>query len=201
MNALKKVCVFCGSSNGTQPVYSQAARALGQALVDREMDLVYGGGGIGLMGVIATVVDEGGRDVLGIIPRSLEPKNLSGVTPGRVMVVESMPERKRLMADHADAFIAMPGGFGTLDELFEMITWGQLGIHAKPVGLLNVDGYFDPLLQWVEDAIEKGFVNKAYKGLLLVDQNPASLLDRLSTHTPPPGLLSWLGDEQRDDLT
>ncbi len=201
MASLEKVCVFCGSSNGTQPAYRQAARALGQELVDRGLDLVYGGGSIGLMGVIAAAVDEGGRDVLGIIPRALEPKNLSGVTYGRVMVVESMPERKRLMAQHSDAFIAMPGGFGTLDELFEMITWGQLGIHAKPVGLLNVDGYFDPLLQWVESAIDHGFVNEAYKGLLLVDQDPAALLDRMVAHRPPAGLLHWLSSEQSENLT
>jgi len=201
MTSLEKVCVFCGSSNGTQPVYRQAARALGQELVDRGLDLVYGGGSIGLMGVIAAAVDEGGRDVLGIIPRALEPKNLSGVTYGRVIVVESMPERKRLMADHADAFIAMPGGFGTLDELFEMVTWGQLGIHAKPVGLLNVDGYFDPLLQWIDGAIDQGFVKEAYKDLLLVDQDPSALLDRLSVHTLPAGLLTWLDSEQGGKLT
>jgi uncharacterized protein (TIGR00730 family) len=201
MAPLKIVCVFCGSSNGTQPVYQQAARALGRELVDRGLDLVYGGGGIGLMGVIAAAVDAGGRDVLGIIPRALEPKNLSGVTYGRVMVVESMPERKRLMAQHSDAFIAMPGGFGTLDELFEMVTWGQLGIHAKPVGLLNVDGYFDPLLQWIDGAIAQGFIRETYKDLLLVDQVPAALLESMAAHTPPAGLLTWLDSEQSEDLT
>ena len=201
MNSLEKVCVFCGSSNGTQPVYQEAARALGQALVDRGLDLVYGGGSVGLMGVIAATVDGGGRDVLGIIPRALEPRELSGVTYGRVMVVESMPERKRLMAQHSDAFIAMPGGFGTLDELFEMVTWGQLGIHAKPVGLLNVAGYFDPLLQWIQGAIEQGFVNGDYRDLLVVEQEPAALLDRLAAHEPPLGFLYRLNRDQRRNLT
>jgi len=118
-----------------------------------------------------------------------------------VIVVESMPERKRLMAQHSDAFIAMPGGFGTLDELFEMVTWGQLGIHAKPVGLLNVEGYFDPLLQWIDRAIEQGFVNGDYRDLLVVERKPTALVDRLSTHEPPLGFLYRLNRDQRQDLT
>ena len=131
-----------------------------------------------------------------VIPRSLEPKELSGSAVGKVIVVESMHERKLLMAKHSDAFIAMPGGFGTLDELFEMITWGQLGIHVKPVGLLNVDGYFDPLLQWIDNAISAGFVGATQRDLVLTASDPATLLDRIAAYVPPPGLLPWMDIEQ-----
>lgn len=196
MESLNKIAVFCGASMGVRPDYRLAAEALSAEMVKRNLDLVYGGGSVGLMGVIAGAVHSGGRNVLGVIPRTLQPKELSGDGVGDVIVVESMHERKLLMAKHADAFIAMPGGFGTLDELFEMITWGQLGIHAKPVGLLNVNGYFDPLLQWIDGAIEAGFVGEKHRGLVLIADDPAQLLDSITAYTPPSGLLQWMDFEQ-----
>lgn len=196
MSPLKNVCVFCGANAGARPIYGAAAETLAAELVNRDLDLVYGGGSVGLMGVIAGAMHRGGRNVLGIIPRSLEPKELSGTSFGEVIVVGSMHERKLLMAKRSDAFIAMPGGFGTLDELFEMITWGQLGIHAKPVGLLNVEGYFDPLLAWIDGAVEEGFVRKHHRELVVSDDEPVALLDIIATYAPPPGLLQWLDIEQ-----
>jgi len=196
MASLKNICVFCGANAGARPIYGVAARALATELINRDLDLVYGGGSVGLMGVIAGAVQRGGRNVLGIIPRSLEPKELSGTSFGEVIVVDSMHERKLLMAKRSDAFIAMPGGFGTLDELFEMITWGQLGIHAKPVGLLNVDGYFDPLLAWIDGAVEEGFIRQHYRELVVIGDEPDALLDRIAAYTPPSGLLQWLNIEQ-----
>ncbi|WVZ69101.1 hypothetical protein U9M48_017939 [Paspalum notatum var. saurae] len=141
-----RICVFCGSNPGNRAVFGDAALDLGKELVARGIDLVYGGGSVGLMGLIAQTVLDGGCSVLGVIPRALMPLEISGASVGKVKVVSDMHERKAEMARQSDAFIALPGGYGTMEELLEMITWSQLGIHDKPVGLLNVDGYYDPLL-------------------------------------------------------
>lgn len=192
MSNLTTVCVFCGASAGSQSIYAEAAVTLGQELVRRQVGLVYGGGSVGLMGVIARTVRDSGSPVVGIIPEHLTTKELMGYAIGELIVVNTMHERKAQMADLSDAFIALPGGFGTLDELFEAITWGQIGLHTKPIGLLNVAGYFDLLIQYIERAIDEGFIRPHHRQLFIVDDDCSRLLDRLSAHQPPPG---WAGSE------
>jgi uncharacterized protein (TIGR00730 family) len=170
-------------------VYTQQARALGRQLAQRGIGLVHGGSSRGLMGAVARAVLAGGGDVIGVIPQHLIDRGAGGNPLGELRVVGSMHERKALMADLADAFIAMPGGFGTLDELFEIVTWAQLGLHTKPIGLLNVAGYFDRFTELVEHAVAEGFVEPAHRGLLTTCDDPALLLDRLlseSQNPPPP---------------
>ncbi|MCB0188786.1 MAG: TIGR00730 family Rossman fold protein [Caldilineaceae bacterium] len=199
MSTIQTICVFCGSSAGKRPEYSAAAQQLGQLLATERIGLVYGGGGIGLMGTIARTVTEAGGQVTGILPAVLRGKERPeaasiGQSYGELILVETMHERKATMARLSDAYIAMPGGYGTLDELFETITWGQLGIQTKPIGLLNVVGYFDGLLSWLERAISDGFVQPAYRDLIVVEQDPAALLAKLHTAIPPTGLVrleSW----------
>jgi uncharacterized protein (TIGR00730 family) len=178
---LKNICVFCGSGSGVNSVYAQTAQAVGRLLCWRGVDLVYGGGNVGLMGVLADAcLAQGGR-VIGVIPQALVDKEVahSGLTELRV--VSSMHERKAIMSDSSDAFMALPGGYGTWEELFEMLTWSQLGIHRKPCGLLNVNGYYDPLLELADKAVSEGFLREANRDLLLSDDDPERLLDRLST--------------------
>lgn len=192
MNPLTQVCVFCGASSGQNPIYQAMAQALGVEMARRDIGLVYGGGSVGLMGTIArTVVNNGGK-VTGVIPGALKTKELAGDIFGELITVNTMHERKALMARLADGFIAMPGGFGTLDELFEVITWGQLGIHTKPVGLLNVNHYFAPLLEWVEQALAEGFVRPRHRNLIIVADEPAVLIDQMVAYEPPAGLVQWL---------
>ncbi|HRW09878.1 MAG TPA: TIGR00730 family Rossman fold protein [Caldilineaceae bacterium] len=196
---VKTICVFCGSSSGTNPRYLAAAEQLGTLLATEGIALVYGGGGIGLMGTIArTVIDAGGR-VTGVLPGVLQGKERPeaasvGQSYGELILVETMHERKAKMAQLSDAYIALPGGFGTLDELFESITWGQLGIQQKAIGLLNVDGYYDHLLAWVDRAVSDGFIQPAYRELLVVADDPAALVAKVRSHQPPVGvvkLASW----------
>lgn len=196
MNELKTVCVFCGANAGNQPVYVQMAVALGQELAARAMTLVYGGGSVGLMGEVARTVRDGGSPVVGFIPEHLTTEELMGYPIGELVVVQTMHERKAKMAEMADAFVALPGGFGTLDELFEAITWGQLGLHQKPIGLLNVAGFFDPLVRYIDHCLEQGFIRPQHRGLFLVDDQPARLLDRLAAYLPPSGLATPEGLER-----
>ena len=191
MNQLRSVCVYCGSSMGNKDVYRQAAETLGRELVNRGLRLVYGAGSVGLMGVLARTVFDRGGEVLGVIPAPLSPREVAGDAIGDVLVVDTMHERKAQMTAEADAFIAMPGGFGTLDELFEAITWGQLGIHQKPVGLFNVAGYYDPILQWIDQAVKEGFVRPQHRQLLVVSADPSLLIERLARHQPPATNLHW----------
>ncbi|XP_022860079.1 cytokinin riboside 5'-monophosphate phosphoribohydrolase LOG3 [Olea europaea var. sylvestris] len=163
----KKICVFCGSSPGKRSSYKEAAVELGKELVSRNIDLVYGGGSIGLMGLVSQAVYNGGRHVLGIIPRTLMPREITGETVGEVKAVADMHQRKAEMARHSDAFIALPGGYGTLEELLEVIAWAQLGIHDKPVGLLNVDGYYDSLLSFIDKAVEEGFISSTARHIVV----------------------------------
>ncbi|KAJ6794611.1 cytokinin riboside 5'-monophosphate phosphoribohydrolase LOG7-like [Iris pallida] len=166
-----RICVFCGSSSGKKSSYKEAAVELGKELVERNIDLVYGGGSVGLMGLVSQAVHAGGRHVLGVIPKSLMPREITGETVGEVRAVSDMHERKAEMARRADAFIALPGGYGTLEELLEVITWAQLGIHHKPVGLLNVDGYYDSLLSFVDLAVNEEFISpKARRIMFLLRQ-------------------------------
>jgi uncharacterized protein (TIGR00730 family) len=182
---MRRVCVFAGSSSGVRLEYGTAAAALGQALAVRKMGLVYGGARVGLMGVLADAALGAGGEVVGVIPRALVGRELAHAGLTTLHVVESMHERKALMADLADAFIALPGGWGTLDELFEILTWAQLGLHRKPCGLLNVQGYFDPLLAFVDHSIEEGFVRRDYRRLIAVADRADALLDSLAAPTPP----------------
>lgn len=188
MNDLKAVCVFCGGNAGVKPRYAEMAVAMGKELATRKLALVYGGGSVGLMGKVAGTARDHGADVVGIIPEHLTTKELMGYPIGELIVVATMHERKAQMASRADAFVALPGGFGTLDELFEIVTWGQLGLHAKPIGLLNVDGFFDPLVGYIDHCVTEGFIRTKHRELLVVDDDPARLLDRLAHHQPPPGL-------------
>jgi uncharacterized protein (TIGR00730 family) len=182
---LRRICVFCGSSSGTRPVYQQAAQTVGQLLCRRGIELVYGGGRVGLMGIVANAcLNEGGR-VIGVIPQALADKEVAHTGLTELRIVTSMHERKSLMADLSDAFMALPGGFGTWEEFFEVLTWAQLGIHRKACGVLNVGGYYDPLLQMADRALSEGFVREMHRGLLLSDADPGQLLDRLNSYDGP----------------
>ena len=177
-----RVCVFCGSSPGVRPGYREAAERFGAALVERGLGLVYGGASVGLMGVVADTVLAGGGDVIGVIPRSLVAHDLAHSGVADMRVVETLHERKALMAELSDAFAALPGGPGTLDELAEVITWAQLGLHTKPIGLLDVEGYFTTLLAFLDHAADEGFMEIEDRDLILVDDHAGRLLDRLTAH-------------------
>jgi uncharacterized protein (TIGR00730 family) len=188
---MKRICVFCGSQVGANPRYRQAAQDLGHLLVQRGYGLVYGGGHVGLMGVIADTVLQDGGEVIGVIPEAMVVRELAhhGVT--QLHVVASMHERKARMAELAEAFIALPGGYGTLEEFFEVVTWAQLGIHRKPIGLLNVAGYFDALATFVEHTIAEGFIRPEHRQLIVLAEHPHALLEALTHHAVPaiqPGL-------------
>ena len=183
--SFRRVCVYCGSSPGERPVYRDTAQTLAAALAERGLDLVYGGSCKGIMRVLADAALAAGCRVYGVMPHSLVRKEVghSGLT--ELHMTETMHERKSMMADMADGFIAMPGGFGTLEEIIEVLTWGQLGFHEKPCGLLNVDGYFDGLGQYLKHAEREGFVKRVHREMLLVDSDPAALLDRFAAYDPP----------------
>jgi uncharacterized protein (TIGR00730 family) len=176
---MQRLCVFCGSSRGNAPQYIEAARSLGRLLAARRVGLVYGGSNAGLMGALADSVLEGGGHVTGVIPRGLVEREVAHRGLNDLRVVETMHERKALMADLADAFAALPGGFGTYDELCEIVTWAQIGIHRKPIGLLNTLGYWDPFLSLVSHAVEAGFVRDSHRDLLIVMDQVDILVDHL----------------------
>ncbi|XP_055833588.1 cytokinin riboside 5'-monophosphate phosphoribohydrolase LOG3-like [Solanum dulcamara] len=179
----KKICVFCGSSPGKKSSYKEAAVELGKELVSRNIDLVYGGGSIGLMGLVSQAVYSGGRHVLGVIPRTLMPREITGETVGEVKAVADMHQRKAEMAKHSDAFIALPGGYGTLEELLEVIAWSQLGIHDKPVGLLNVDGYYNSLLTFIDKAVEEGFICPNARQIFVSAPTAKELMNKLEEYS------------------
>ncbi|CBI32740.3 hypothetical protein VitviT2T_012087 [Vitis vinifera] len=180
----KRICVFCGSSQGKKTSYQDAAIQLGKELVSRNIDLVYGGGSIGLMGLVSQAVHNGGRHVIGVIPKTLMPRELTGVTVGEVKAVADMHQRKAEMAKHSDAFIALPGGYGTLEELLEVIAWAQLGIHDKPVGLLNVDGYYNSLLSFIDKAVEEGFISPSARHIIVSAPTAEELVKKLEEYVP-----------------
>ena len=188
---MRRVCVFCGSASGRDPVYAEAARGLARALARRGAGLVYGGGSVGLMGVIADEALARGVEVIGVIPHGLVVREVAHQGLADQRVVPSMHARKALMSDLSDAFVAMAGGIGTLEELFEVLAWAQLGIHAKPIGLLNTRGYFDPLLAFVDQAIAGGFARPEYRTFLVVRDEPEALLDALWSHRPPT-VAAWI---------
>lgn len=181
-----RIAVFCGSSPGRSLAYGEHARHLGNKLVERGIDLVFGGGQVGLMGVIADTVMAGGGRVYGVIPRALSQKEVAHPNLTSLEIVEDMHQRKARMAELADGFIALPGGVGTLEELFEVWTWAQLGFHDKPVGLLNVDGFYDLLAGFIDQLVEERFLAETYRAMLLVDKDPDRLLTRFENYTPPP---------------
>jgi uncharacterized protein (TIGR00730 family) len=195
MSGVRRICVFCGSSQGKDPAFAEAARGLGGWLARQGLGLVYGGGNIGLMGLLADAVLAGRGEVIGVIPQALVDRELAhrGVTT--LHVVHSMHERKALMAELAGAFVALPGGFGTLEELCEILTWAQLGIHRKPCGLLNVNGFYDPLLSQIERAVQQRLIRDQHQGLLLVETQPEALLRRLLAAHPPPRH-KWMDRDQ-----
>jgi uncharacterized protein (TIGR00730 family) len=194
---VKSVCVFCGSASGVNPAYPAAARELGAELVRRALHLVYGGGRVGLMGEVATAVTAAGGTVVGIIPHALSAKEIAYADATELIITETMHSRKALMADRADAFLALPGGFGTADELFEILTWAQLGIHRKPVGLLNVNGFFTPLLAWLDHIVNEGLLKPKHRAVLLVSDSIPDLLDRMAAYTPPDVTMKWLLPDER----
>lgn len=181
---MKNICVYCGSSPGRQPIYVAAAKALGRTLVENNIGLVYGGASVGTMGVIADAVLAAGGEAIGIIPKVLQRKEVVHEGLTKLHLVESMHERKALMAELSDGFIALPGGFGTLEEIFEIITWAQLGMHQKPVGLLNIDGYYDQLTAFLQHTVDEQFVRSTQLEAVLVADKAADLLARMKSYQP-----------------
>ena len=192
---MRAICVFCGASTGNRPAYADAARALAALLVERNLTLIYGGGSIGIMGVLADATLASGGRVVGVLPEHLSHREVAHAGVTEMHIVASMHERKALMARRADAFIALPGGLGTLEELFEVLTWSQLGLHTKPCALLNVDGYFDPLIAFLDQAVAREFVQSRHRDMLLIDSDPAGLLDRIGSYTAPV-VERWLDPER-----
>jgi uncharacterized protein (TIGR00730 family) len=177
---LRRICVFCGSSPGENSIYEQAAQSMGRLLCRRGIELVYGGGNVGLMGALANACLEAGGHVIGVIPQSLVDQEVAHGGLTELRVVASMHERKFLMAELSDAFIALPGGYGTWEELFEMLTWSQLKIHRKICAILNVNGYYDPLLKMADKAVGEGFLRASNRAILLADTDPERLVDRVA---------------------
>ncbi len=176
---MKSLCIYCGSSLGSQPAYADAAREMGRALVAANIELIYGGGRVGLMGVLADAVLEAGGRVQGVIPQALADLEVAHAGLTQLHVVETMHQRKALMANLSDGFIALPGGIGTFEELFEIWTWAQLGMHTQPIGLLNVAGYFDLLLGFLDHAVDQQLLKPVHRGVLQVSDSPRELLARL----------------------
>lgn len=192
---IKSVCVYCGSNFGTDPIYTEAARAMGRTLAERGLRLVYGGGQVGLMGVVADACIDAGGEVTGVIPDFLHHKEIAHPRVKDMHIVSSMHERKLMMADNADAFIAMPGGLGTLEELFEVWTWSQLGRHKKPVGLLNMKGYWDKLTGFLDHMREEGFVEGRHRDMLVQGETPDAVLAALEAYEFP-GMIASLERSQ-----
>jgi uncharacterized protein (TIGR00730 family) len=192
---MRRVCVFCGSSVGKQPAYAEAAQAMGAVLAERGIGLVYGGGNVGLMGVVADAVMAHGGEAIGVIPQSLADREIAhgGIT--QLHVVDSMHARKAMMAELADAFVAMPGGVGTFEEFFEVVTWTQLGLHRKPCGLLNVQGFYTPLAAFIDQAVSEGFIRPVHRAAIVVDSDPARLLDTLAK-VDLPAVPKWIRQDE-----
>jgi uncharacterized protein (TIGR00730 family) len=182
---LKRLCVFCGSSFGVNPIYVKAAKELGIAIAKRNICLVYGGARVGLMGEIASTVIRANGEVIGIIPKDLVDKELAHNGLSDLRIVESMHERKSLMTELSDGFIALPGGFGTIEEIFEVITWAQLSFHDKPCGFLNINGYYDHLIKFLDHSLEENFIVPEHRAMILIDDDPESLLDKFAKYEPP----------------
>ena len=192
---MRRLCVFCGSSIGIQPAYAEAARAMGALLAGRGIGLVYGGGNVGLMGVIADAVIDHGGEVIGVIPQPLADREIAHSRITQLHVVDSMHTRKAMMADLADGFVAMPGGVGTFEDFFEVVTWTQLGVHRKPCGLLNVNGFYTPLAEFIDQAVSEGFIKPVHRAAIVVDDDPERLLNTLAT-IELPDVPEWIRREE-----
>jgi uncharacterized protein (TIGR00730 family) len=191
VSAIRRLAVFCGSNPGARPEYAHAARSLGKLLASRGVGVVYGGSNVGLMQVLAdAMLDELG-DIIGVIPRMLVQREVANKALTDLRIVDSMHDRKALMAELADGFVALPGGIGTLEEFFEIWTWAQLGMHDKPCGLLNVAGYFDPLLEFLDRAVSEKFVREVHRKMVIVESDPAELLARFELYEPP-RVVKWI---------
>jgi uncharacterized protein (TIGR00730 family) len=195
LHEFRRVCVFCGSNIGTNPAYAQGAAELGREIVRRGWGLVYGGGSVGLMGVVADAVLAAGGEVIGVIPEMLATKELLHPRVTKMHIAPSMHARKALMEELSDAFVALPGGYGTFEELLEIITWAQLGIHAKPIGLFNVAGFFDRLTGFFEHAIEEGFIKTKHRELIVTAGSAVELFDKLVRHEMPQ-VKKWIRAEE-----
>lgn len=195
MTPINSICIYCGSSPGRLEAYGSTAGALAKSLVSRNIRLVYGGAGIGIMGIVADQVLKLGGQVVGVIPKALAHKEVAHKNLTQLHVTQSMHERKLLMADLSDGFIALPGGIGTLEELFEIWTWAQLGFHQKPCGLLNVEGYYDSLITFLDHVLAEQFVKKHHHSMLIVETHPDTLLDRYVNYQPPV-VRHWVGKEE-----
>ena len=192
---MRRVCVFCGSHEGADPGFAAAARQLGELLVREGMGLVFGGGSVGLMGEVADAVLARGGEAIGVIPQALKERELGHASLPHLHVVGTMHERKAMMAALADGFVALPGGMGTLDEFCEIVTWAQLGIHAKPCGLLNVAGYWDGFLRFLDHSVAEGFVSAGHRAMILVDTDPERLLAAMRAYAPPP-VKRWVEQDE-----
>jgi uncharacterized protein (TIGR00730 family) len=190
--SIQAITCFCGARDGNQPIFRESARALGRAMARRNLQLVYGGGSLGMMGALADAVLDAGGTVTGVIPHGLARAEFAHAGVTTMHRVETMHERKALMEQLAHAFIALPGGFGTLDELFEIATWSQIGLHAKPVGLLDVDGYWEGLHLQIARAVKEGFISAELGKLMVIEADPEALLDGLIAHSPPPPVVKWI---------
>ena len=192
---MKRVCVYCGSSPGNQPIYREMAEAMGGLLARRGIGLVYGGGNVGLMGIVADAALAGGGGVMGVIPRALADREVAHAGVTDLRVVDSMHTRKALMAELSDAFIAMPGGVGTFEEFFEAVTWTQLGVHRKPCGLLNVGGFYTPLASFIDQAVTEGFIKPIHRAMIIVDDDPERLLNSLAK-VKLPDVPKWIRKDE-----
>jgi uncharacterized protein (TIGR00730 family) len=193
---VERICVFCGASPGARPAYAHATTELARLLAADGIGVVYGGGGVGLMGVLADAVLAEGGEIIGVIPRALVDREIAHRDVADMRVVGSMHERKALMAELADAFIALPGGLGTLEELFEVYTWAQLGLHRKPCALLNVEGYYDGIAGFLANAVEERFLREEHREMLMVEREPGALLERLREFEPDAALPKWIDREE-----
>jgi uncharacterized protein (TIGR00730 family) len=192
---IKRICVYCGSSPGKNPAYLIAAKQLAKELCERDIGLVYGGATVGVMGAIADAVLEAGGEAIGVIPKSLAVKELAHENLSELHVVASMHDRKAMMAELSDGFVALPGGWGTLEEIFEILTWAQLGFHDKPCGLLNIDGYYDGLIGFLENSFEQQFVNELCRPMLMTAREPKVLLDQFTNYQAPK-VRKWMGEDE-----
>lgn len=189
---MQAICVYCGSSDKVHPTYLSAAHEMGSTLAARGLKLVYGAGSTGLMGAVANGALEMGGEVIGVIPSMFNTSTLAHYGLTRLEIVDDLHQRKARLVELSDAFIALPGGYGTLEEFFEILTWAQIGLHEKPVGLLNVRGYFDPLLNFIDQAQVEGFIYNEHRALFTSSDEPIALLESLQNHNPPAGLERWL---------
>ena len=189
---MKRICVYCGSNPGKSAEFLESARSLARELVQREICLVYGGASVGIMGEIADTVLAGGGEVIGVIPQALVDKEVSHAGLTELKIVDSMHERKEIMADISEGFIALPGGLGTIEEIFEVLTWAQLGFHKKPCALLNVKGYYDKLTQFLNHAVAEGFIANPHREMLLVEDEPHRLLEIMAAYNAP-AVDKWIG--------